>query len=102
MKTSFTASGAEGLAARLAARALAPAAEALAAGAASDLAARITAATGVAPLSAGTPQRPVLRVADPAVLDRVRGDALREGDPVLDRVRLEFARGRAPAGKEIP
>ncbi|MFG1432870.1 hypothetical protein V5F44_17790 [Xanthobacter sp. V2C-8] len=102
MKPSFTACGAEGLAARLAARALAPATAALAARAAGDLSARITVATGAAPRLAGTPERPVVRVADPVVLARVRGDAVREGDPVLDQVRLDFARGRAPAGKETP
>ncbi|WP_454915808.1 hypothetical protein [Xanthobacter sediminis] len=93
MKASVTARGVEGLAARLAARVLAPAAEQAAAAAAADLAERIAIATGAAPETAGTPARPLVRVTDPAVLDRVRGDAQREGDPVLDRVRLDFARG---------
>lgn len=102
MKARLAMRGIEGLAARLAARALAPATERAAAIAAADLSDRIAAATGVAPEAAGTPLRPVVRIADAAVLERVRGDAQQEGDPVLDRVRLDFARARRASVGETP
>lgn len=94
MKVSLSARGIDGLATRLASRVLAPAAEKAAGAAVDTLAQDIATATGAAPQRGGTAARPLVRVADPAVLDRVRGDAAREGDPVLDRVRLDFARGR--------
>ncbi|MFG1394563.1 hypothetical protein [Xanthobacter agilis] len=97
MKVRVSSRGIEGLGGRLGARVLTSAAEKAAARAAADLARRIATATGAAPAIAGTPARPLVRVGDAAVLDRVRGDAGREGDPVLDRVRLDFNRRRRAA-----
>ncbi|MFG1478609.1 hypothetical protein V5F53_08050 [Xanthobacter sp. V4C-4] len=94
MRMTVRARFADGLAARLAGRALPDAAERAAARAADELARQVEAATGVRPHRAGLPGRPLVRVAEPAVLARVRGEAGREGDPVLDRVRLAFARTR--------
>ncbi len=92
MKVSISSRGVEGLATRLAARIFPPVVEKVAAQASDALAREIATATGAAPQQAGTPLRPLVRVTDPAVLDRVRGDAAHAGDPVLDRVRLAFTR----------
>ncbi|MFG1332982.1 hypothetical protein V5F41_17245 [Xanthobacter autotrophicus] len=95
MKATIGTSGLQGLAQRLAARHL-PAAEAEAAGrAARELAAEITTETGAPATIAGSPQRPVVRVTDAALLARIRGGLGRPGDPVLDRIRLAFARRRS-------
>ncbi|MFG1382619.1 hypothetical protein [Xanthobacter versatilis] len=94
MKATIGTRGLQGLAQRLAARHL-PAAEGEAATrAAHELAAEITAETGAPAAIAGSPQRPVVRVADPTLLARIRGGLGRPGDPVLDRIRLAFARRR--------
>ena len=98
MKATIGTRGLQGLAQRLAARHL-PVAEAQAAGrAARELAAEIDAEIppqgGVPAAIAGSPQRPVVRVANPALLARIRGGLGRPGDPVLDRIRLAFARRR--------
>ena len=68
MKASIRTKNLAGLAARLAARYL-PQAEQQAAGAAAlALAGEIEAETGVAPELAGPPDRPTVRIAEPAVL----------------------------------
>lgn len=97
MKVRLVPRGIDGLAARLAADILAPSAARLAARAADELAQELAAATGAAPDRAGSSEYPLLRVSDPAVLERVRGDAGRAGDPVLDRVRLALQRRGRPA-----
>lgn len=84
--------GLDGLARRLAARHLAPAAAAAAARAATSLAGEIAAETGARVEVAGPPARPLVRISGAAFLDRVRGGFDRPGDPVLDRLRLAFAR----------
>ncbi|MDI4665274.1 hypothetical protein K9U40_13170 [Xanthobacter autotrophicus] len=95
MRATIRTGGLQGLAQRLAARHL-PAAEAEAAGhAARELAAEITAETGAPATIAGSPRRPLVRVADPVLLARIRGALGRPGDPVLDRIRLAFARRRS-------
>ncbi|MFG1292723.1 hypothetical protein [Xanthobacter versatilis] len=94
MKATIGTRGLQGLAQRLAARHL-PVAEGEAASrAARELAAEIDAETGAPAAIAGSPQRPVVRVADPTLLARIRGGLGRPGDPVLDRIRLAFARRR--------
>lgn len=92
MKATQRIRGLDGLSRRLADRALPPAVEAAAAGAARALAADIAAETGASPVLAGTPGRPVVRIADAALAARVRGGPGRPGDPVLDRIRLMAAR----------
>lgn len=84
--------GLAGLAQRIAARHLPPAEEAAAARAAAVLAGQITAETGVPVAVTGDAARPVVRIADPGLLDRVRGSFDRPGDPVLDRIRLAASR----------
>lgn len=98
MNVSLTTKGVDGLAGRLAAAVLGPVAEARAGAAAEDLAAAITAETGVRPSITGAPSRPVVRVSDPQVLARVRGSAEMPGEPLLDRARLAFARRVADVG----
>lgn len=88
--------GLDGLARRIAARHFPDAEAAAAARAAADLAAEIRAETGAAAAVAGPPARPRVRVSGTAFLDRVRGSFDRPGDPVLDRIRLLFARRRRP------
>lgn len=94
MKAGITVRGLDGLAARLAARYLPAASERAAAAAAVTLAADITRDTGAPATTTGPAARPVVRVADAALLARVRGAFDRPGDPVLDRIRLAFARRR--------
>lgn len=86
--------GLDGLARRIAARHF-PDAEAAAAGrAAADLAAEIGAERGAVATVAGTPARPLVQVSGSAFLERVRGAFDRPGEPVIDRIRLLFARRR--------
>ncbi|MEP9352048.1 hypothetical protein ABLE93_00465 [Xanthobacter sp. KR7-65] len=84
--------GLDGLARRLAARHLPAAQAAAAARAAAALAAEIRTETGAVAAVAGPPSRPVVQVSGADFLTRVRGAFDRPGDPVLDRIRLAFAR----------
>lgn len=106
MKARITTRGIDGLGARLAARVLPAAAQATAARAARRLAGLVAAETGQAPEIAGDAARPLVRVRDAAVLTRLRGSARQEGEPLLDRARLAFARKEqadaAPDGEELP
>lgn len=106
MKARVTTRGLDGLGARLAARALPAATEAAAARAARRLAGLVAAETGQAPEIAGDATRPLVRVRDAAVLSRVRGSAQQEGEPLLDRARLAFARKETadavPEGEDLP
>ncbi|MFG1347278.1 hypothetical protein V5F59_20495 [Xanthobacter autotrophicus DSM 431] len=94
MNARIAARGLDGLAARLVARALPPAQQAAANRAASALAGEISTETGAPAAVAGTPARPLVRVSQPGLLDRIRGRFDRPGDPVLDRIRLAFQRAR--------
>ncbi len=101
MKASIRTKNLAGLAARLAARYL-PQAEQQAAGAAAlALAGEIEAETGVAPELAGPPDRPMVRIADPAVIARMAGSPTREAEPLLDGARLAFARTH-PSARRRP
>lgn len=86
--------GLDGLARRIAARHFPDAQAAAAARAAADLAAEIRAETGAVATVAGPPARPRVQVSGSTFLERVRGAFDRPGDPVLDRIRLLFARRR--------
>ncbi len=88
--------GLDGLARRIAARHFPDAEAAAAARAAEDLAAEIRAERGAVATVAGTPARPLVQVSGMAFLERLRGAFDRPGDPVLDRIRLLFARRRRP------
>ena len=88
--------GLDGLARRIAARHFPDAEAAAAARAAEDLAAEIGAERGAVATVVGTSARPLVQVSGSAFLDRVRGAFDRPGDPVLDRIRLLFARRRRP------
>lgn len=88
--------GLNGLAQRLAARTLPAAEQAAAARAAAALAREITAETGAPAAVTGDAARPVVRVADPGLLERIRGSFDRPGDPVLDRIRLAVSRLLGP------
>lgn len=94
MTARIVARGLDGLALRLAARHLPPAQQAAATRAAEALAGEITTDTGAPAAVAGTPGRPLVRVSEPGLLDRIRGSFDRPGDPVLDRIRLVFQRAR--------
>lgn len=87
--------GLDGLAARLAARVLPPVVEEVSASASAALAGAITEETGAAADIAAEAGRRVVRIADPAFGDRVRGTAEAPGDPVLSRLILEAARRRS-------
>lgn len=97
MKATLTARNLTGLGARLAARYLPAAQRAAASEAARALADAVAAGTGVAPEVAGTPDRPVVRIADAAVRARVTGSATQEAEPLLDAARLGFARTHSSA-----
>lgn len=86
--------GLDGLARRIAACHFPDAEAAAAARAAEDLAAEIGAETGAVATVAGTPARPLVQVSGSAFLGRVRGAFDRPGEPVIDRIRLLFARRR--------
>lgn len=94
MNARIAARGLDGLAARIAARALPPAQQAAATRAAEALATEITTETDAPAVVAGPPGRPLVRVAGRALLERIRGSFNRPGDPVLDRIRLVFQRAR--------
>ncbi|MFG1247998.1 hypothetical protein [Xanthobacter flavus] len=96
MRTEFSVRtrGLDGLARRIAARHFPDAEAAAAARAAADLAGEIGAEAGAVATVTGTPVRPVVEVSGGAFLERVRGAFDRPGDPVLDRIRLLFVRGR--------
>lgn len=99
MTARIIARGLDGLAARLAARHLPQAQAAAAARAADAVAGQITAETGVPVAVTGDAARPVVRVAEPALLDRIRGSFDRPGDPVLDRIRLLVSRRLGGRGR---
>ena len=90
MRVNISERGLAGLARRLAAHTLEPTVVAVAQNGAEELARDIAAATGEMPHVEGPAQRPLVRVADEAVLARLRGGPGIEGDPVLDRIRLDF------------
>ncbi|MFS8039224.1 hypothetical protein ACI7BZ_20065 [Xanthobacter sp. AM11] len=92
MRTRLAIRGLSGLSARLSARHLPPVAAAAAARAADTLAGEITAETGAPAVITGDAARPVVRVADAGLLDRLRGSFERPGEPVLDRIRLTVSR----------
>ncbi|MFG1207776.1 hypothetical protein V5F79_19245 [Xanthobacter flavus] len=96
MRTEFSVRtrGLDGLARRIAARHFPDAEAAASARAAAALAGEIGAEAGAVVTVAGTPARPVVEVSGGVFLDRVRGAFDRPGDPVLDRIRLLFARRR--------
>lgn len=98
MKVKVSSRGAEGLASRLGARALTQATERVAARGAAELARQVAQATGARATVSGSPTRPVVRVSDPDVVARLRGDGETPADPVLDRVRLGFRRSARSGG----
>lgn len=92
MRVNISERGLTGLARRLAMHALEPAVVTAARGGAQELAQDIAEETGVMPHVTGAPQRPRVQVNDEAVLARLRGGPGVEGEPVLDRIRLDFHR----------
>lgn len=94
MKTSLRTRGLDGLAQRLAARHLPPAAAEAQARAAADLAEAITAETGVPAVANARSGATHVRLADPALIAARRGGPQTPGDATLDRILLGFARRR--------
>lgn len=98
MRVNISERGLAGLARRLAVHKLEPAIVAVARNGAQELARDIAAETGVAPQVEGPAQRPLVRVTDEAVLARLRGGPDVEGDPALDRIRLDFQKRKRGRG----
>ncbi len=92
MRVNISTRSLAGLARRLRVAALEPHTEAAATRGAQELGQMIAGETGVRPQISGPARRPIVRVRDEAVLARVRGQEGVEGDPVLDRIRLDFER----------
>ncbi len=86
--------GLDGLARRLAATALPPATVAVAGAVAAELRAGLEQATGGAVAMAGSAERPVLRITDPAIVARLTGGHDAEADPAVTRARLDLNRRR--------
>lgn len=98
MRVNISERGLAGLARRLAVHKLEPTVVAVARSGAQELAREIAKETGAVPHVEGPAQHPLVRVVDETVLARLRGGVDVEGEPMLDRIRLDFQKRKRGRG----